>query len=179
MDIAVNGIENVYITGWIYFVNFPTTPGTFDPTYNGSADAFVLKLNPGGSSLAYATFLGGNGSDSGDSVAVDTMGNAYIAGQTDFIANFPTTSGVFDCTYNGDFDSFVAKISPIGSSLVYSSFLGGNFYEYGASIGVDDTRMAYITGHTNSANFPTTPGSFDTTLNGSFDSFVGQSQHNR
>ena len=86
----------------------------------------MVKLNPAGSGLAYATFLGGSGDDDGIGIAVDGAGSAYVTGETDS-SDFPTTPGAFDTSYNGgDDDAFVVKLNPAGSGLAYATFLGGS-----------------------------------------------------
>ncbi len=170
--IAADGSGAAYVTGYTNSSNFPTTPGAFDPTYNGSSDAFVVKLNPSGSGLLYATFLGGSDGDYGEAIAVDGSGAAYVTGHT-FSSNFPTTPGAFDTTHNGgEEDAFVVRLSPSGSGLTYATFLGGSDWDYGEAIAVDGSGAAYVTGYTESSDFPTTPGAFDRTHNGYADAFV-------
>jgi len=162
LGIAVRD-DNAYVTGETVSSDFPTTPGAFDTTFNGGGDAFVTKLNASGSALVYSTFLGsGRGSD----IAVDGRGRAYVTGGT-ASADFPTTPGAFDTTFNGG-GAFVTKLNASGSALVYSTFLGSGT---GEGIAVREGK-AYVTGLTNSADYPTTPGAFDTTFNGDFDAFV-------
>lgn len=171
-DIAVDKNGNAYIAGLTFSSNFPATTGSYDPGYNGSWDAFIAKLNPSGSNLIYATFLGGSGDDGGSSIAVDAEGNAYVTGGTNS-SNFPTISGSYDTIYNGgSADAFVVKLNPSGNSLLYSTFLGGSGHEEGKSIAVDSAGNAYITGGTNSSNFPNTSGAYDTTYNGGLDAFI-------
>ena len=106
-SIAVDGAGNAYVTGYTGSENFPTTAGAFDTTYNGGfSDAFVTKLDASGAALVYSTYLGGSGDDgSGDDygygIAVDGAGSAYLTGTTTS-ADFPTTAGAFDTTYNGN-----------------------------------------------------------------------------
>ena len=169
--IAVDAGGNAYVTGLTSSSNFPTTPGAFDTTFNGAQDAFVTKLDPTGSMLIYSTYLGGASSDEGRGIAIDAGGNAYVTGIT-LSANFPTTLGAFDTTFNGNQDAFVTKIDPTGSMLLYSTYLGGIGVDFGLSIAVDIGGNAYVTGFTLSTDFPTTPGAFDTTYNGSGDAFV-------
>jgi len=169
-SIAVDSSGAAYLTGSTYSSGFPTTPGVFDPTFNGSDDAFVAKLNAAGSALLYATFLGGGGSDGGHSIAVDGSDAAYVAGHT-FSYDFPTTPGAFDPTYNGGWDAFVVKLNAVGNALLYATLLGGSSWEYGI-IAVDASGAAYLTGETGSSDFPTTPGAFDPTYNGNGDAFV-------
>lgn len=179
--IALDGSGNAYITGDTTSTGFPTTVGAFDPSFNGSFDAFVTKLSPSGSALVYSTFLGDVDFDSGNDLAVDTSGNVYLTGTTGS-PNFPTTADAFDTSFNGGpTDVFVTKLNPTGSApLVYSTFLGGSGIEgqtgiaddEGLGIALDLSRGFYVTGATRSANFPTTAGAFDTTHNGVSDAFV-------
>jgi hypothetical protein len=171
--IAVDGAGSAYVTGDTDSSNFPTTAGAFDASYNGSGDAFVVKVNAGGTGLAYATFLGGSGSDEGYAIAVDGAGSAYVTGYTSS-SDFPTTAGAFDTSLDGYFDTFVVKLNVAGTGLAYATFLGGSGLEcdYGCAIAVDGAGSAYVTGDTDSSNFPTTAGAFDTSYNGSGDAFV-------
>jgi len=132
----------------------------------------VAKLNPAGSGLLYATFLGGSDGDRGSGIAVDGGGNAYVTGPT-YSSDFPTTPGAFDTTYSGP-DVFVAKLNPAGSGLVYATFLGGSSVDHGFGIAVDGGGNAYVTGVTASSDFPAIPGVFDTTHNGEGDAFVAK-----
>ncbi|TAK32117.1 MAG: PKD domain-containing protein [Chloroflexota bacterium] len=171
IEIAVDGSGNAYVAGQTLSSDFPTTAGAYDTSYNGVNDAFVVKLNVGGSGLLYATFLGGAGSDYGNGVAVDGSGNAYVAGQTDS-SNFPTTAGCYDTSFNGDSDAFVVKLNAGGSGLLYATFLGGGSNDWGSGIAVDGSGNAYVTGYTYSSDFPTTASAFDTSINGYNDAFV-------
>jgi len=169
-SIAIDTATNVYVTGTTESPNFPTTPGAFQTTFGGGGDTFVAKLDASGSNLAYSTFLGG--SSGGSAIEVDMKGNAYVTGGTSS-ANFPTTPGAFQPTLTGSADAYVAKLNPSGSALVYSTFLGGQRGDFGEGIAVDVNNQAYITGGTNSTNFPTTPGAFQTIFGGGFlDVFV-------
>jgi Beta-propeller repeat len=174
-DEAGEGIRvregRAYVTGITQSTDFPTTTGAFDTTLGGASDAFVTKLNASGSALVYSTFLGGTDSDHGEDIAVDASGRAYVTGDT-FSGDFPTTTGAFDTTFNGGIvDAFVTKLSASGSALVYSTFLGGTNQDEGQGIGVREGR-AYVTGITQSTDFPTTTGAFDRTHNGSEDAYV-------
>jgi hypothetical protein len=171
--IAVDGSGAAYVTGYTTSSDFPTTPGAFDISHNGSDDAFVAKLNVAGSDLDYATFLGGSGDEVGHSIAVDGSGAAYVTGET-YSSDFPTTPGAFDTSFNGGYsDAFVARLSPIGSALDYATFLGGsNRYDSGNDVAVDGSGAAYVTGKTDSSDFPTTPDAFDTDFSGISDAFV-------
>ena len=168
---AVDGAGNAYVTGYTASADFPTTAGAFDTTLGGPSDAFVTKLGASGATLAYSTSLGGISFDEASGIAVDSAGNAYVAGYT-YSPDFPTTAGAFDTTYNDAGDAFVTKLSPGGSALGYSTYLGGGLGEGSQSIAVDGAGSAYLTGGTTSLDFPTTPGAFDRNLGGDVDVFV-------
>ncbi len=176
-DLAVDSSGNAYVTGWTYSPNFPTTPGTYDPTLGSSGkDVFIAKLNPAGAALVYSTYLGSsNQSDEGHDIAVDSSGNAYVTGSTGSTV-FPTTAGAFDPTFNGGTDIFVTKLNPAGTALVYSTYLGGSgaIGEDAFGLAVDSSGQAYVTGYTGATNFPTTAGAYDPTYNGGYDVFVSQ-----
>lgn len=172
--IATDAAGNAYVTGETTSSNFPTTPSAFDTSFSGFVNAFVSKLDPTGSTVLYSTYLGGgfNAADYGRAIAVDALGNAYVTGEADE-ATFPTTAGAFDTTFNaGSRDGFVTKLDPTGSSLVYSTFLGGTDSDLGLGIAVDALGNAYVSGQTWSASFPTTAGALDTALSGHADGFV-------
>ena len=176
-SIAVDAVGNAYVTGYTDSTNFPTTAGAFQTTYGagGFADAFVTKLNATGTALVYSTYLGGDDYDEGNGIAVDSAGNAYVTGDANS-SNFPITQGAFQTHLGGGtcfgapcFDAFVTKLNPTGTSLVYSTLLGGNGNEAGyfrGGIAVDSTGNAYVVGDTTSPNFPTTPGAFQMTYGG-------------
>ncbi len=167
--IDVDNTGNAYITGVTPSSNFPTTPGVFDVGFDGSTDAFVTKMRSDGSGLIYSTFLGSLYSDYATAIALDSNGNAYVAGSTSS-AGFPTTAGAFQTTYGGGFfyDGFVSKLRPDGAGLLYSTFLGGSNHDFSRAIDLDSGGNAYVTGFTQSNNFPVTPGAFDTTHVGNF-----------
>jgi hypothetical protein len=170
--IAVDGASNAYVIGTTISTDFPTTAGAFDTMLDGG-DAFVTKLNAAGSALIYSTFLGGGGNDFGNAIALDPSGDAYLTGQT-ASPDFPTTAGAVDTTFNdGGFDAFVTRLHASGSALVYSTFLGGSNVDFGLGIALDSSANAYVTGQTGSADFPTTPGAFQTAFGGGTeDAFV-------
>jgi len=171
-SIALDLGNNAYIAGWTGSQDFPVKPQGFDFTFNGYHDAFVVKLNPGGSSLRYSTFIGGENLDSGMDLALDRKKNAYVTGTTDS-PDFPTTPAAFDESHNGGYDVFVCKLDPDGGELLYSSFVGGNRSEkYDVGIALDPEGSAYITGDTHSPDFPTTTGCYDDSHNGEGDVFV-------
>ena len=170
--IAVDGTGNAYITGQTDFIDFPTTPDAFDRSHNGQEDAFVTKLDTAGSSLVYSTYLGGGGQEIGFGITVDHASNAYLTGVTDS-TDFPTTPSAPDRSFNGGFtDAFVTTLNAAGSALLQSTYLGGTSFEEGLAIAVDSTGNDYVTGRVASADFPTTPGAFDTSYNGEVDAFL-------
>ena len=159
---VVNGIAvdtasppNAYVTGETASTNFPgTSSSTIQSTNAGGDDAFITELNPTGSALVYSTYLGGSSEDLGTGIALDSSANAYVTGIT-ISTNFPATSGVVQKTAGGSDDSFVAEIKSGGSTLVYSTYLGGSGSDDSAGIAVDSAGDAYVTGATSSSNFPT------------------------
>jgi hypothetical protein len=168
--IAVDAAGNAYVTGYTDSAGWATA-GAYDTTHNGNDDAFVAKLDPTGSSLLYATYLGGSNGDRGHSIAADAAGNAYITGCT--ASAGLATAGAYDTTYGGDGDVFVAKFSPTGSSLLYATYLGGSNRDAGNGIAVDSAGNAYVTGYTESAGWATA-GAYDTMYGGDRDAFVAK-----
>jgi hypothetical protein len=159
--IAVDPNGSAYVTGRTQSSDFPSR-NPFQAKYGGGIDAFVSKVSPDGSDLLFSSFLGGNAVEVGRDIAVDPLGNAYVAGRT-VSPNFPATSKAFQTVYGGtgpfgQGDGFAAKISPNGL-LMYATFLGGTDGEIAAGIAVDQGH-AYVSGITESADFPTTAGSF-------------------
>ena len=149
--VAVDLSNNVYVTGWTQSSNFPLA-GAIQSKLSGGRDAFVTKLNSSGTAILYSTYLGGSNYDQGNSIAVDSTGAAYIAGDT-LSTNFPVVSA-YQPVSGGQQDAFVAKLNPAGNGLVFSSYLGGNAMDHAAAIALDASRNVYVTGSTNSANFP-------------------------
>lgn len=153
--IAVDNGGNAYITGMAGSSDFPTTPNAFQQTFIGpgqsgisfAGDGFVLKLNPTGSALVYSTFLGGNGSDLGFGIAVDSAGNAYVTGATTS-SDFPLTSDAPQRAIIGISGSgFITKLNPEGSALVWSTYLGrSSSRDTCEDIAVDSQGNAYVTG---------------------------------
>ena len=173
--IAVDSNGNAYVTGDTGSTNFPTTTGAFQTDLTANFNVFVTKLNAAGTALVYSTYLGGTGiEDIGKAIAVDSSGDAYVTGLT-YSTNFPVTSGAFQTHFGANANSwtgFVTKLNATGSALVYSSFLGGSGPDAGAGISVDSSGTAYITGNTQSSNFPTTAGAFQTAFAGTEMAFV-------
>ena len=171
--VALDSSGNAYVIGDTASTDFPTTAGALQSTSSGGFDAFISKLDSSGSSLLYSTYLGGNGDDVAQGIAVDLLGNAYVNGYT-FSSNFPTTVGVVQTAFSGARDAFVSKVNSSGSALIYSTFLGGSNDDVGFGIAVDLLGNAYVNGYTNSSDFPTTAGAFQTTLGGGYDQYISK-----
>src|SRR5581483_6037035 len=184
--VAADADGNAYVTGETASdqTTFPETTGVFDRTQNGGVDAFVAKVKADGTGLVYATFIGGDGDDRGNAIALEQgcapPCAAYITGETDSDeTTFPVTTGAFNETANGGIDAFVAKVSEDGTDLLYATFFGGSGTDRGKGIAVDGSGAAYITGETGSTEnsspnpFPVTVGP-DLTQNDSLDAFVAR-----
>lgn len=170
--IAVDGTGNVYLAGDATSTDFPTASAVQAAYGGGTADAFIAKLDPTGTTLLYATYLGGEGFDAGNGLAVDATGSVYITGKT-HSREFPITRGAFEDTYRGDeFDAFVTKLSPAGDQLIYSTYLGGNDNDAGIAVAVDSGGNAYVTGGTKSKDFPATQSAYQGVNNGGTNAFV-------
>jgi hypothetical protein len=170
--IAVDASGNAYVTGYTASADFPAVVGP-DTSFNGGWDAFVAKVNPSGTALVYAGFLGGSSYDWGLGIAVDSSGNAYVTGET-YSSDFPAVVGP-DTSFNGGRDAFVAKVNPSGTALVYAGFLGGSGYDKGYGIAVDASGNAYVTGWTESSDFPAVVGP-DLSYNGGAGRLRGQGE---
>ncbi|HEV3278136.1 MAG TPA: SBBP repeat-containing protein [Terriglobia bacterium] len=179
--IVVDSSGNAYVAGGTTSTDFPVE-NAFQPAYGGGSsscttyafqcgDAFVTKINPSGSALVYSTYLGGSNSDTAFSLAVNSAGNAYVTGKT-YSTNFPTTSGAFQTALPGVHNAFVTELNTTGSALVYSTYLGGSGEDTAAGLAIDGSGNAYVVGRTDSTNFPTTTGAFQTTEQGGDDGFV-------
>lgn len=153
--IAVDAAGNVYTTGNTSSNNFPTANALQATPHGG--DAYITKINPAGSAFVYSTFLGGSGGESGSSIQVDAAGNVYVTGTTSS-TDFPTANPIQAANAGpASFpqDAFVTKINAAGTALVYSTYLGGSAFDQSRSIAIDPSGNAYVTGFTQSTNFPT------------------------
>lgn len=165
--IALDGQGNIYIAGRTLSTDFPSE-NALDGTAGGSFDAFVLKFNPSGSTLIYATYLAGSRLDVANGIAVDTAGNAYITGETSS-DDFPRTRVLG----TGVSNVFLVKLNPQGTNTVYSVLFGGGNIDKGYGVAVDDAGNAYVTGFTSSSNFPT-QSAFQPNSGGAFDAFIAK-----
>ncbi len=198
--IAVDNFGDAYVTGYTHSSDFPITFGSANGDCGGDGEcgatfntqglivsnAFVTELNPAGSNIIYSTFFGEYEQVVANAIAVDANGNAYITGRTgpDITPTvttngipppFPITSGAFQTSYGGgSTNAFVAKIGATGTSVLYSSYLGGNTEDVGYGIAVDGSANAFVTGlsYSSSASFPTSAGALQVTNGGAGDAFV-------
>jgi len=150
--ITVDSAGNAYVVGVTDSLNFPTHDARQPVSGGGKQDIFVAKLDPSGTQLVYSTYLGGNGQDNGNGLAVDSSGNCYLTGSTGS-TNFPTANAMQPAKL-GSVNAFVAKLDPTGSALIYSTYLGGSAGDYGSGIAVDSAGDTYVTGVSTSPDFP-------------------------
>jgi len=160
-SLALDGLGNVYLTGATRAVDFPTTPGAYDRICDRihCHDAFVSKLDDRLTTLKASTFIGGDGWDGGESLALDQVGNVYLTGGTTS-TDFPTTTWAYHQSHNGSLDVFVSKLNSDLTWLLASTYLGGSRQEFGVHIALDRSSNVYITGETYSTDFPVTTGSY-------------------
>ncbi|MEK7698794.1 MAG: SBBP repeat-containing protein [Planctomycetota bacterium] len=175
---AIDPQGNIYVTGQTESLNFPTTPNAYSTSFR-NGDVFVSKLNWNLTELAASTYLGGADDDVGNSIAIGSDGKIYVGGYTGS-TDFPTTPGAYSTSKGAFFDAFVAKLSTDFSRLLASTFIGGYYRDVARSIATDSQGNIYVVGETLSANFPSTPGVFDTFYNGdaassyAYDAFVSK-----
>jgi hypothetical protein len=174
--VAVDSSGNAYVTGWTTGGNV-TTSGAFQTVAPG-LDAYVVKINPLGSALTYATYLGGScqtgaGQDAGDAgfaITIDASLDAYVAGQTCSM-DFPVTTNAIQTTLaagDTNYSAFLSELNPTGSELLFSTYIGGSYTgDWATGIGLDGQQNVYIAGLTHSFSFPTTAGAFQTQNNAS------------
>jgi hypothetical protein len=159
--VAVDAAGNAIVVGGTTSLDYPTTAGVFQPTSAGLSDAFVTKLSADGTGYVFSTYLGGGGDEGIARAALDGSGNVYLAGGTSS-TNWPTTAGAFDTTFNGgSFDAFAAKLSSNGSSLLFSTYVGGGGDDGFAAVAIDASANVYLAGAATSSNFPTSATAFD------------------
>jgi hypothetical protein len=187
--IAVDPVGHAFVTGATYSTNFPVTCGAFQTinpsTAAGAPTAFVTELTPGGTELVYSTYLGGSGNpvdldplgDAAQAIVVQA-GKAYVTGYT-HSSDFPVTDNAFQTQFAGSGtigNAFVTELNAAGTGLVYSTFLGGSGSngtgDFGNALAIDGSGDIFVTGTTNSSNFPVTQGSLQTNYLGSATAFV-------
>lgn len=170
--IALDPAGNVRVAGWTLSPNFPTTPGCYQAARPGGMDGFVSSLSSDGSTLLWSTYLGGTGSNIVRCMNIDVAGKTYLFGEGD--STFPTTPGAYSTTCNGAYDFFAACLSADGSTLEWSTFLGGPGIETPWAMALDASGNVFIAGSTDAPSFPVTPGCFDPTYGGGRDSVVAK-----
>jgi hypothetical protein len=166
--IARDDLGNLYATGWTESLDFPIS-GALQSASRGGVDSFVVKFDPTGQTLLYATYLGGQSEDKAAAIAVDGLGQAYVAGATGS-SNYPLWLATRS-TFAGGREAFVTKLNTAGSRLIYSTFLGGSASDAATSVAVDSAGATYVAGDTGSANFGTL-AAIQTTFGGRTDAFV-------
>ncbi|MGA1872860.1 MAG: SBBP repeat-containing protein [Thermoplasmatota archaeon] len=169
IDLDNNG--NILVSGGTSSSDFPITANAFDRNLAGRNDLFMTKLNNGGNTNLFSTYIGGSESEYVRDIFVDDNGDIYVTGSTSSL-DFPCSQGAYDNSFGGRDDGFCLKLNTSGSLIHYSTYIGGSSYEYGGSIDVDEQGNAFICGWTESSNFPVTPYSYDTTINGALDGFA-------
>jgi len=171
--IAVDGAGNAYVTGQTQSTSFPGVDGgSIQPAAGGGWDAFVTEIDAAGDAIVYSTFLGGSSDDYGQGIAVDGAGNAYVAGTTLSTTLPGITASSLQPAAAGDYDAFVTRIGPAGTSIA-STFLGSSKADWGNAIAVDGAGNVYVTGYTDSTTFPgVTASSLQPTNAGGNDAFV-------
>ncbi|HUW13731.1 MAG TPA: SBBP repeat-containing protein [Anaerolineae bacterium] len=162
---------SVMVAGTTYSWNFPGALGA--PVAGGyvPCDLFVARFSRSGASLVYGTFLGGSGYDYGYGLAVDSEGSGYVTGTT-YSSDFPTTAEAYEREHHGRADAYVTKLNSAGTGLLYSTYLGGSSYDWGEALALDGEGNAYITGSTESDDFPTTEEARMPAYRGGGDSFI-------
>lgn len=158
--ITVDGRGYIYLVGGTHSADFPVTQGAYDTSFNGegewAGDVYVVKMNPSGSDIVFSTFIGGKVEDTANQIRIDSRGNIVIAGAT-CSPDFPSTEGVIDNTYTKQ-DCFIAKFSPAGDRLLFSTSLGNGVFETVSGLALDDKDNIYATGFTFAADLPVTAG---------------------
>jgi gliding motility-associated-like protein len=186
-SIVVNGNDELIVFGQTNSNDFPTTAGSFQHLYGGLSDFIISKFNSTGTTLSASTYLGGSFTDGVNSaflkynysdnlrgsVIVDDSNYVYVTGCT-FSGDFPVTSGCLQSSIGGTQDACFSKLKPNLSGLVFSSFLGGSGYDGIYNIALDESNNLYVTGGTESSNFPTTPNALHVATNGPVDGFVSR-----
>lgn len=160
--VAFDAFGDVIVAGSSLSFDFPTTPGSFKPGYSGGRDGFVARLDGTLSTLAFGTYLGKGSSEFLRGLTVDAGGRAIVCGSTSS-ANFPVTPNALDPSFSAG-DAFLTQFSRDGSTLLYSSFIGGSSWDDGYSVAAGPGGEVYVAGETHSPDFVATPGAFDTTF---------------
>lgn len=155
LDVTLDSSDNATFGGSVSGTNLAATAGAFQPANSGGIDGFIAKLDPTGSTLVFGSYLGGGlQSDTVKGIVLDAADNIYVSGQTQNVG-FPTTAGAFDQTFNGGEDGFATKLNAAGSSLVFSTFIGGQAKDQPSSIGLGSNNDVFVAGETlSTSTFP-------------------------
>ena len=174
-DISFDDDGSIHATGYTRSRNFPTTSDAYDRELGGFTDTFISKLDLTLSTLLYSSYFGGedNGEEYGIDLYIDANSITYITGYVG-TSDFPTLTGAYDSTYNGEVDSFILSLDTINSSLLYSSYFGGSSREIGRGIIIEESNLVVMVGYTESNDFPTTSSAYDTSHNGNSDVYVAK-----
>jgi len=201
IGITVDPAGDAFVTGTTNTIDFPVTSGVFQTVYGGTTDlpggvagcidflpgqvpcgdAYAVKLNPTGTAIDWATYLGGSTADIGYAILLDKNGDVWISGYTQSYSSsthtpFPTTADAFQAVKGGGLDAFLSELSPDGSSLIYSTYYGGSDDEISYSLALDRAGEAYFEGRTISTDMPITPKAFQSQLAGTINVFVAKIQ---
>ena len=171
--VALDPLGGAYVTGYTRSSDFLTTPGTAQRVSAGGVDSFVVKMTPAGDAVAYATLLGGNGDDYGYGIAVDNAGTAYVCGWTNS-TNFPSRNAAQQGFGGGRNDGYVARLTPSGDSLLYSTYIGGSGEDKIYGLALDRSGAVTIAGQTDSTNLPRATNSLSSSTLKTADVFLGK-----
>ncbi len=170
-DLAVDSSGDAFIVGQTNSSDFPTA-NAYQTVLGGGSDAFVVEINPAGTALIYSTYLGGTGDESPQALALDSAGDAYVTGETTS-NDFPTANAIQSVLLGGA-DAFISELDPAGSSLIFSTYLGGSATDEATGIAIDSSGNIYVAGFTSSSDFPTLAGAYQPSSAGGTDAFVVQ-----
>jgi hypothetical protein len=163
---AVDASGYIYLAGETGSASLPAGIG-YQRANAGDRDAFVIKLNPAGTAVVYATYIGGGSRDSGRGLAVDGSGNAYLTGFT-YSSNFPVTSGAWQTHPHGQEEAFALKLNPSGAGLEYSTYAGGAGSDFAMGAAVNSAGELYLCGYTSSIDFPVLASAAQLTFHGGY-----------
>jgi len=169
-DLTVNSLGEAYICGSTSSADFPVTAGAYQTANQGNYDVFVTKLNANGDGLIYSTFIGGASVEWCWAIDINAAGQAYVTGFTG--GGFPVTAGAFQTVYGGGGDVFVARLNSTGNALIYATYLGGSLIEYSYGIAVNAADEVYVSGFTQSNNFPVSADAYQGATGGNRDFFI-------
>jgi hypothetical protein len=176
-SLSVDSSNNIYFSGITTptepeEIPFPVTQGAFNTNLNGNRDAYIAKMNPDGTNLIYCTFIGGDGDEESKMLVVDDDGIVYLTGSIDSQLNFTTTADSFDSSYNEEGDAYLVVLNPLGSDIIYATFLGGNDTDSGFACALSNSNNIIVLGQTASLDFPVSNGSYQMTNKGYGDYFI-------